>query len=551
MKSEQQRIFLAVLLCTGIFVGWQLIFPPPAPAPVPAPSPVASTATTGAGEAGQHATGTTPGALDPVTALPPVPKQERQFKNAVLQGTFTNIEAGISHVALANYFDTPQPGAPAAPLVLQGNDVSQARIKWQMPNVAGLQFSEGAQSANGAVTMAGQTPGVWDVEVQITPRSDEYAMDYVLRARNISAQPMHAGAQVVLALPPHMHPTLGLWRYLPSFLAGNSTRPLTAVCDVAGKIHREEIHSVVKDRYDFTEGVAWAAIDREYFAVAVVPTGGPAGSCHMRAQNKDLLEVSYQFTGADVAPQASWEQRFTVYIGPKKDTNLSAVTPGLTDVVDYDLFHIPLGFFLARPMVFLLNVFHGWIDSWGGAIILLTVLVKLVLFPVTMKSQESTRRMQALKPEMDAIKTKFANDTERQQMEQMKLFREKGVNPMGGCLVMLLQMPVWVALYRMLSNAVDLYQQSFLWLPDLTMREPFPLLALAMGGLTVLQQKLMPMAVDNAQARMMTYTMPIVFTIFMVALPSGLVLYSLVNIILTIIQQLAINKFASDSQGRT
>ncbi len=545
MKSEQQRIFLAVLLCTGIFVGWQLIFPPPAPPParIATPAPVAQPHDVSTSPTAKAV----PGTLDPA-AVAPVPQQERPFKNSVLEGTFTNIGSGISHVALANYFETPQPGAPPSPLMLQSRDISQARIKWDMPAAPGLQFTD---APGDVVVMTGQSPGGWDLQVEITPRADQYALDYVVRARNISAQPMHAGAQVVLALPPHVHPTSGLWRYLPTFLAGNSTRPLTAVCDVGGKIHREEIHSIVKEPYDFTDGVAWAAIDREYFAVAVVPTGGPAGSCHMRAQSKDLLEVSYAFSGADLAPQATWEQRFTVYVGPKKDANLSAVSPGLTDVVDYDLFHIPLGFFLARPMVFLLNVFHGWVGSWGTAIIMLTVLVKLVLFPVTMKSQESTRRMQSLKPEMDAIKAKFANDSERQQMEQMKLFREKGVNPMGGCLVMLLQMPVWVALYRMLSNAVDLYQQSFLWLPDLTMREPFPLLALTMGGLTVLQQKLMPMAVDNAQARMMTYTMPIVFTIFMVALPSGLVLYSLVNIILTIIQQLAINKFASDSQGRT
>tara|TARA_Y100001960_G_scaffold209776_1_gene219041 strand:- start:141 stop:545 length:405 start_codon:yes stop_codon:yes gene_type:complete len=126
-------------------------------------------------------------------------------------------------------------------------------------------------------------------------------------------------------------------------------------------------------------------------------------------------------------------------------------------------------------------------------------------------------------------------------VEEMKLFKEKNVNPLGGCLPMLLQMPVWFALYRSLWSAVDIYQQSFAWIPDLTAKEPFPFMAIAIGGLTVLQQKLTPTSVDNAQARMMMIIMPIMLMVFMIALPSGLVLYILVNSVLTLFQQLIIN----------
>lgn len=161
------------------------------------------------------------------------------------------------------------------------------------------------------------------------------------------------------------------------------------------------------------------------------------------------------------------------------------------------------------------------------------------------------QRMQQLRPEMEKIQKQFANDKERQQLEQMKLFREKGVNPLGGCLPMLLQMPIWLALYRVLWSAVDLYQQPFLWLADLTAREPFPILALALGALMFVQQKMTPTTVDNQQAKMMLYTMPVMMTVFMVAVPSGLVLYSLYNSILTIVQQLVINRFTGARAPKT
>ena len=152
------------------------------------------------------------------------------------------------------------------------------------------------------------------------------------------------------------------------------------------------------------------------------------------------------------------------------------------------------------------------------------------------------RKMQLLKPELDKIKTRFPNDKEKQQMAQLKLMQEQGVNPLGGCLPMVLQMPVWFALYRALWSAVDLYQQSFLWIADLTQPEPFPVLAILVGGVTALQQKVTPTTGDPQQAKMMMIFMPIMLTVFMVALPSGLVFYVLVNSVLSIVQQVVINR---------
>jgi YidC/Oxa1 family membrane protein insertase len=300
--------------------------------------------------------------------------------------------------------------------------------------------------------------------------------------------------------------------------------------------------------------VRYMGLDRQYFMVAAL-AGGPgssaavqpavgaqAKSCSMR-RDKQMLQTELNFAQEAVAPGESFERHITVYAGPKRDAELGAVDAVLQDAIDYNIWYIPLGF-LARPMVYFLGTFHDWTHSWGVAIMLLTLLVKATLFPVTYKSVLSMRKMQLLKPQLDALKTRFPDDRERQNMEQMKLFREKGVNPLGGCLPTLLQMPVWLALYRTLWSAVDLYHQSFLWIPDLTAKESFPTLALGLGALTVLQQRLTPMATDNQQAKVMMYVMPVMLTFLMVSLPSGLVLYIMFNTILTIIQQLAINRRA-------
>ena len=195
-------------------------------------------------------------------------------------------------------------------------------------------------------------------------------------------------------------------------------------------------------------------------------------------------------------------------------------------------------------MVFLLNHFFALTHSWGAAIALLTLVVKALLFPVTYKSIISMRRMQAIKPELDKLRQTWAHDPERQNQEQLKMLRAHNANPLGGCLPAVLQMPVWLALYNMLRSAVDLYQQPFLWLKDLTLPEPFPFLALTIGALTLIQQKMTPVATEGAQAKIIMYALPVLFTFFMFALPSGLVVYILVNSVLTIAQQLAINRFS-------
>jgi YidC/Oxa1 family membrane protein insertase len=570
MMNEQQRVFLTVFLCMGIFLGYQYFLlktTPPAPVPAPQSAPLAQ-ATTAAPPAQPSpidavATAALPTVANTVAEVKP---EDRSFRTPLFSGKLSNTSAGLLQLQLLRFADhVGHPGAaPSQPLSLVAHSganggllAAQAQVQWALGEAqpVALHFVEpGIEAAN---TAAGKPPPLvlegkslrgLEIRVEVTPRQDQYALDYTLRAKNTGTVALPVGASMILQLADDPEEGHGL-------LSGKGPGTgLRALCEADGKLVRKEASNFKEGPVSLQGAVRYMGLDRQYFMVAALAGGADpsaavppavtaqANSCSMR-RDQQLLQTELNFAPAAVAPGESFERRITVYAGPKRDAELGAVDAVLQDAIDYNIWYIPLGF-LARPMVYFLGIFHQWTHSWGIAIMLLTLLVKATLFPVTYKSVLSMRKMQLLKPQLDALKTRFPDDRERQNMEQMKLFREKGVNPLGGCLPTLLQMPVWLALYRTLWSAVDLYHQSFLWIPDLTAKESFPFLALGLGALTVLQQRLTPMATDNQQAKVMMYVMPLMLTFLMVSLPSGLVLYILINTILTIIQQLAINRRA-------
>ncbi|RYF11247.1 MAG: membrane protein insertase YidC [Deltaproteobacteria bacterium] len=378
------------------------------------------------------------------------------------------------------------------------------------------------------------------VRVDVRPRQDAYALDYQVALRNLSQVALPVGAKVSLALSTDDQDEQG------GLLSGKAPGSgLRAVCAHDGSIDREDLAALKKHPFAKAGNVTFAALDRQYFVVAALRRDGAGRGCELSSDHK-VIRAIVDLGGTTLAPQASWQTNFTVYAGPKLDEEFGRIAPSLQDLTEYNMWGLPLGA-LARPMVALLDTFHGWTSSWGLAIVLLTVLVKLVLLPLAYRGVVSMRKMQLLKPELDKIRGKYPNDRERQSMEQMKLYKERGINPLGGCLPMLLQLPVGLALYRMLSSAVHLYHQPFLWLPDLTAKEPYPVLAVLLGGITVAQQRLTPMNMEASQAKMFTYVMPLMLTFLMVNLPSGLVLYIMVNSILTIVQQLVINSRAAST----
>jgi YidC/Oxa1 family membrane protein insertase len=229
---------------------------------------------------------------------------------------------------------------------------------------------------------------------------------------------------------------------------------------------------------------------------------------------------------------------FEFYLGPKDLERLQEAEAGLEDSIDFWI----VGF-LSKPMLFLLRWFHSLVPNWVFAIVMLTILVKLALLYWTQKSFSQMQRMAKLKPMMDELKEKYGKDKERLNQEMMNLYKREKVNPLGGCLPMLLQMPIWIALYRTIYSSVDLYQAPLGgWIQDLSAPDPYFVLPLLLGASMFFQQKMTPTTMDSSQAKMMLYMMPVMFTVFMLFLPSGLNLYILVNTFLTMLQQWYLRK---------
>lgn len=259
---------------------------------------------------------------------------------------------------------------------------------------------------------------------------------------------------------------------------------------------------------------------------AATKAGGDAIAASERLQKRQVVRLSMRH-----------------FAGSKEIGGLRAMGAELDEAIDFGWFGA-----IARPLLFVLKMAHGLFGSWPLAILLLTLLVKAVLWPIMGKSQKSMRKMASLKPELDKIRADLAADAKRRGLDQpdpaelnratFALYQKHGVNPLGGCLPMLLQMPVYIALYRTISSSVELYNQPlFGWITDLTQHDPYYVLPVLLGVLMVLQQKFTPMTTtDEAQRKMMMWFMPILFSVMMMSLPSGLTLYILTNTVLSMVQ---------------
>jgi len=256
------------------------------------------------------------------------------------------------------------------------------------------------------------------------------------------------------------------------------------------------------------------------------------GRGHEQAALVERLQV-----GAAGADQVS----FKGYAGPKDDQELAVVGAALRQSIDWGFWSV-IAELLLSVMKFFQRIVPG--HNWGIAIILLTLAMKALTFPLQHKSMKSMQEMQRIQPQLDELKKKYAGDTQRQNLEQMKLFKEHGVNPMGSCLPMLIQMPIWFALYTTLQVSVELYNAAFIpgWLDDLTAKDPYYVLPVAMGITMILTQVLTPTPMSNPSQKTMGYVMSGFFSLLMLTLPSGLTLYIFTNNVLSIGQQMYLRR---------
>ena len=280
-----------------------------------------------------------------------------------------------------------------------------------------------------------------------------------------------------------------------------------------------------------TASSGWVAMLQHYFISAWVPTNG-AEITQFSSVNNSLYSIGLALPTITVAPGASVTTGATLYMGPAVPDQLKAVAPYLDKTVDYGWL-----WFISELLFAVMKFIHMYVGNWGVAIILVTVLIKLVFYPLSAKSYLSMAKMRELQPKVKALREKFGSDRQKLGMATMELYRKEKVNPLGGCLPILVQIPVFIALYWVLMESVELRQAPFFgWIHDLSARDPLFILPILMGASMFVQQKLNPPPPDPMQAKIMMF-LPVVFTVMFLGFPAGLVLYWLVNNCLSILQQ--------------
>ena len=286
-----------------------------------------------------------------------------------------------------------------------------------------------------------------------------------------------------------------------------------------------------KTKYPQRADNGWIGMLQHYFVAAWLPKDKAPREFYTKQLENNLYSAGIVLPVAAIAPGQSAKVSVPLYAGPAQ-ISLDKVAPGLGLTVDYGIFTI-----IANPLFWLLTFLQGWVHNWGIAIILLTVLVKLAFFPLSAASYRSMGKMRVVAPKLEQIKKQYGDDRERLHKAMMELYKVEKINPLGGCLPVMIQIPVFIGLYWSILESVELrYAPFFGWISDLSAADPYYILPLIMGASMVLQTKLNPVPPDPIQAKMMQI-MPIVFSVVFFFFPAGLVLYSIVNNVLSIMQQ--------------
>lgn len=281
----------------------------------------------------------------------------------------------------------------------------------------------------------------------------------------------------------------------------------------------------------------WVSLIQHYFISAWIPPKDATNSYELSKSSKGNYVLRFISETTTVAPHSVGTVKAGFYAGPKNIRRLEEISPHLDLTIDYSFL-----WFIAKPLFFALDFIHGLVGNWGVAIILLTVLIKAVFFYPSAMSYRSMAKMRKLQPMMAELKERYGEDKQKMSGELMKLYKKEKVNPFGGCLPILLQMPVFISLYWMIMESVELrHQPFFLWIQDLSVKDPLFILPLLMGVTMYIQQKLNPTPPDPMQAKVMQM-MPIGFTFLFMFFPAGLVLYWVVNNTLSISQQYVITR---------
>lgn len=346
---------------------------------------------------------------------------------------------------------------------------------------------------------------------------------------NNSAAPLTGSIQQVMTYPAEPKVKNNRYDTAGAYLFSDNSLQSNKIKDVSGSSKKYE------------KSILWSGFADKYFLSAILEENNSIASVELKKNADGFFESIVSSPSFIVNPGLSTSVSYRLFIGPKDIDILKSQGNSLVRSLDLGWFTV-----IAKPLLYSIKFFYKYVGNYGVAIIIITVILKALFFPLTHKSFKSMKGMQKIQPEMAKLREKYKDDKDTMNKEVMALYRDHKVNPMGGCLPMVVQIPVFFALYKSLMFSIELrHAPFFLWVTDLADKDPYYVTPVIMGITMFIQQKMTPSQMDPMQQKMML-ALPVVFTFMFLSFPSGLVLYWLVNNILTIAQQAYINKSVTD-----
>ena len=549
---ETKRLVIAFALSAAVLIGWTIVFPPAKP-PQPAARPVTRAASSAAASAASAPATSAVAAQTAAPALAPSPAVARESVEPVFAGAEETVEvrsplytARLSNEGgvLKSFVLTQHRGGAgkALDLVRQGAPFPGATLTLDpadafLARAAKARFAVEKESGNGVTTVRFRYR---EASGDGLERTYVFRDSYVVA---VKAEREGTAGPVGLVLGP------GLGNPSAEELTNRYTKPGATITLSATSSVDRKAKDGLKDVEAKGAGLVAAGLEDNYFLTAFLPSG----SATVTLRPVTLAAGPPGPDGKPAAPDAESEVVLSsqgalstdVFLGPKELDVLEKTRPGMDRLIDYGWFAI-----LVKPLLWGLKAIHKVVGNWGVAILLITVVIKVLLFPLTHKQLVSMKKMSVLQPKVETIRTKWSGKVKQDPQarvkmneEMMALYKQEGVNPAGGCLPLLLQMPILVAFYNLLAHSIELRHAPFmLWITDLSSKDPYYVTPILMTATMWLQQQMTPTGGDPTMRRVQNI-MPLVMGFLFKDVPSGLVLYWLMQNILTIGQQMLLNKF--------
>ncbi len=545
---DTYRAFLAIIISFVILLGYQYFFVGFDKPPAPTETVVKKSEKTAPEKSTViPAESTNPlteqkAAVKPVTASRPA--REITVDTDLYTAILTEDGGAIKSFILKEHTETIKANSGGKQLVVTDPEKGfPLKFSWGSAVTQDLQYDSDSEEVtfgeNGkaVLTMKAQAENGLEIERAFTFDTKKYLIDLAVKVTNTSAQPLQGIAQ--------LHQINSPFEGTKSAVSLLFSGPAAFISGALQEVKSKEFAEGAKTLQGKMD---WAGYEGNYFLCAILPLED-AGATFTMQGTEALTTMQVAGNLDTLKPGAAKKYSYHIFYGPKKLTLLKEIGFNLDKAVNFGWFDV-----MAKPTLWLLNFFHDFFGNYGIAIILVTVLFKAVFWPITQKGMKSMKNMQKLQPKMVKIKEKYKNDPAKMNQEVMGLYKTYKVNPLGGCLPMVLQIPVFFALYKVLLQCIELRHAPFmLWITDLSAPDrlwigfdlPYlggiPVLTLLMGASMFFQQKLSPTTADPTQAKIMMF-LPVIFTFMFLNFASGLVLYWFVNNLLAILQQYMINR---------